>query len=215
MILPEYIEKPLIELWKKYRNEEYTKIPPLAVKQIHSDSIVFIGINPSLSQNEKNRLENSLIEIEFYDNYDSEKLHKYFNKFEEIANTLNVKWAHLDLLYIRETNQKVVENIINSEKGLNFIYEQLLISKNIIDKIIEQSNPLVFVVNNTLARKFLGKDKNKEKDIWIGYDFIWDEQIGTYRYKNIPFFFTSMLTGQRALDKGSFERLVWQIKRTL
>ncbi len=189
MILPEYIEKPLIDLWYKYRNEEFTKIPPLAVKQIHNDSIVFIGINPSLSENEKNRLENSSIKIEFYDNHNSEKLHKYFNKFEEIANTLNVNWAHLDLLYVRETNQKIVEEITSSEKGLNFIYEQLLISKNIIDKIIELSNPLVFVVNNTLARKFLGKDKFNNRDVWIGYDFIWDEQIGTYRYKNIPFFF--------------------------
>lgn len=44
-------------------------------------------------------------------------------------------------------------------------------------------------------------------------DFKWDEELGTYTYKNNPFFFSSMLTGQRALDNGSFERLVWHIKK--
>lgn len=31
--------------------------------------------------------------------------------------------------------------------------------------------------------------------------------------KNTHFFFSSMLSGQRALDIGSRERLLWQIKR--
>jgi hypothetical protein len=33
--------------------------------------------------------------------------------------------------------------------------------------------------------------------------------------ENIPIFFTSMLTGQRALDKGSYARLIWHIKYAL
>jgi len=33
--------------------------------------------------------------------------------------------------------------------------------------------------------------------------------------KNVPIFFTSMLTGQRALDNGSFERLIWHINFVL
>jgi len=55
------------------------------------------------------------------------------------------------------------------------------------------------------------KIANKKYSDFIGYDFIWDEELGTYTYKNNPFFFTSMLTGQRALDNGSFKRLIWHI----
>ncbi len=62
------------------------------------------------------------------------------------------------------------------------------------------------VVNNTLSREFLGKN-----NAWLNYNFEENENIGTQTYKNIPFFFTSMLTGQRALDIGSFERLIWHI----
>lgn len=31
----------------------------------------------------------------------------------------------------------------------------------------------------------------------------------------IPLFFSGMLTGQRALDNGSFERLKWHIKKAV
>ncbi len=77
------------------------------------------------------------------------------------------------------------------------------------------SIPKIIVVDNTLARTFLGKDKVGEVDIWLDYEFKFDEEIGTYLWNNIPVFFTSMLTGQRALDNGSFERLKWQVKRAL
>ena len=48
-------------------------------------------------------------------------------------------------------------------------------------------------------------------------EFTFDNNLGTYRIVNhpnlndTPIFFTSMLTGQRALDLGSYERLVWHI----
>ena len=44
----------------------------------------------------------------------------------------------------------------------------------------------------------------------MGFDFIFDEKLGTHKIvnnselENTPVFFTSMLTGQRALDNGSF-----------
>ena len=55
----------------------------------------------------------------------------------------------------------------------------------------------------------------------MGLDFEFDEEFGSHRVKNIKelehthFFFSSMLSGQRALDLGSRERLVWQVRRVL
>ena len=73
------------------------------------------------------------------------------------------------------------------------------------------------MVCNALARVFMGKEKEKEKNtgIWMDYEFIFDDKIGTYRWEGKPVFFSSMLSGQRALDKGSLERLQWHVKRTL
>jgi hypothetical protein len=120
-------------------------------------------------------------------------------------------------LFLRETNQKNIESIYSQKNGVDFIFQQLLISK----EIIELSKPKVIIVNNSLARKYLGFEKNNDIDVWMGLKFKFDETIGTYRVvnnenlKNTPIFFTSMLTGQRALDKGSLERLIWHIKFVL
>jgi hypothetical protein len=92
-----------------------------------------------------------------------------------------------------------------------------MISKIVLDKIINEKKPRIFVVNNTLARELLGEyhleKPTKKSNHWIGYDFIWNEDFGTYTYKNNAFFFTSMLTGQRALDNGSYQRLIWHINK--
>lgn len=207
------ISEKITNLWKEFSENEFAKIPPLSVAQIPNNSLIFIGLNPSLSEVEKIRLLESNIKIEFYEhNFDKENNHKYFHKFIEIANKTNQSWGHFDLLYIRETKQDNVAKLMADKQGLNFIYKQILISKLVLEKIIEETNPKLFIVNNTLSRKFLGKDKINNNNIWMDLDFVWDNEIGTYRYKNIPFYFSSMLTGQRALDLGSYERLIWQIK---
>ena len=127
--------------------------------------------------------------------------------FKDISIKTGIKWSHLDLVYIRETNQKAVENIFSNANGKEFIHAQL----NLSQKIIEKAKPKIIVVSNSLARRLLG----------VNFKFIFDEKIGTHKIvensklENTPIFFTSMLTGQRALDTGSYERLVWHIKRVL
>lgn len=212
--IKDIIETDLVRIWEKHKTESFTQIPPLAVADIPYNSIIFIGINPSLSEIDRNRLLDSNIKIEFYKHGNS-LTHKYFKKFIDISIKTNTNWGHFDLLYIRETNQKSIENLITTNEGLDFIYSQLMISKKILNQIIENTNPKIFVVNNTFSRKLLGKEKVNDRNIWMDLHFNWDDEIGTYKYKNIPFFFTSMLTGQRALDIGSYERLVWQINRIL
>jgi hypothetical protein len=207
------ISGKLTELWAEFGENDFAKIPPLSVSEIPKNSIIFIGLNPSLSENERTRLLQSDVKIEFYKhNSEKENNHKYFHKFIEIAKETKQTWGHFDLLYIRETKQENVAKFMGTEQGLDFIFKQIEISKSILEKVIAETNPKLFIVNNTLSRKFLGKDKKNNNNIWMDLNFVWDNNIGTYRYKNIPFYFTSMLTGQRALDIGSYERLIWQIK---
>lgn len=199
--------------------KKYCKHPLCCVKEIPKDAIIFIGINPSISEEDRANIHNISNKIYFYKHSlikgDS---HKYFRRFFDIVAEIDsVPWGHFDLLFFQETNQAEVKNMLNDKYHKTYIWEQLLISRRILDTLIEEGSPKVIVVNNTLARMLLGfkHDKNNNKDEWLGYKFEWDDNIGTYRYKNIPFFFTSMLTGQRALDIGSFERLRWHIKNII
>lgn len=114
---------------------------------------------------------------------------------------------------MRETDQNKIDNLLRTERGRHFIYHQLMVTKEIINKIMDQGKKVIFVVNNTLARELLGKDKPQGiSEHWMNYDFKLSDDLGTNVCNGHPFFFTSMLTGQRALDKGSYERLVWHIK---
>lgn len=165
--------------------------------EIEKNVILFVGINPSYN-NEPGKI--------FYNNNHSE-VHPYFKKFKDISQTVGLGWTHIDLLFVRETNQKVVKELEKNELGKKFINEQLNISLTVIENVL----PKIIVVNNTYARELLKGRLNSK----------FDEEIGTHRITGrnnlhgIPIFFTSMLTGQRALDLGSYERLIWQIKYVL
>ncbi len=180
------------------------------VSEIPDNSILFIGLNPSYPKEQEN-----YIGSDFYNlNQDASG---YFGKFKEIAKACNnSQWSHFDLLSVRETKQSNVENLERS--NLEFICDQLFeLSKPVLQKV----RPKAVVVVNTLARKYLGKDHYKNQNVWLGFDFQFNKQNGAYyvanqaNLKNVPFFFSGMLTGQRALDLGSFERLKWHLGKVL
>lgn len=213
-----FVKKDIENVWKKYREYYFSKYPPVTVKRIPCNSIIFIGLNPSLSKiNLENIKNNSNLKLESYElSSNKEENHRYFYKFADIAGKLHQKWGHIDLLYYRNTRQKNIENMLRkTEKPeSNFITCQFKVANKLINTIIEKAKPKLFVVNNALVRRILFQDlkQKKKTNIWTKTDFVWNENIGTYNFKKIPFYFTSMLTGQRALDNGSLERLIWQIE---
>lgn len=184
--------------------------------EMEQTDILFIGINPSFdgksdSINSFYSKDQNLIELPYFKAFYSieEKLGEHYK-------LKNLKWTHLDLLVFRETNQKSINKLFHKQ-GFEFLLTQLEIAK----KRIEILNPKVVVVSNALARTFLGKDKDGEKLVWLGLPFVFDKNLGFDKIDNSEininsaFFFSSMLSGQRALDKGSEERLVWQIAQVL
>ncbi|MBZ9628168.1 hypothetical protein LB450_08665 [Psychroflexus sp. CAK1W] len=223
-------EKDVLAIWKKFEKHdifcnpdfEYRK-HPLLPKIVNKDSLMFIGINPSyrkgstIPEKEKN--------IGFYQTSKDEKFKdiSYFEKMKEIAEYCNTEWTHLDLFFIRETKQELIENLSSSD--IEFLNLQLDISF----EIIERANPKLIIVSNALASEFFGKKKSKHngfKKIWKGFNLIFEgkdstfnSKIGTYEIKlnnkMTPIIFSGMLSGQRALDIGSFERLKWQTKMIL
>ena len=54
---------------------------------------------------------------------------------------------------------------------------------------------------------------SKQMKLKLNDKLKWNSKIDTYLFnKSIPMFFSGMLSGQRALDIGSYERLIWHIK---
>lgn len=219
------IETELNEIRKKYKgkftNPKIIEIfeRKFCYSETKQKKVLFVGLNPSYRENDnfKNDLDNKSFDV-FLCKEDS-----YYKKFHEINNECGIKdnWTYTDLCYYRETEQSITNQILKEEPiGRDFIWDQIQISKNIIEEI----NPKVMIVCNTMARRLLGKDKKQVKGKWINewmnYTFKFDDNIGTDRIidsnlNNVPVFFTSMLSGQRALDIGSLERLKWHIKQVL
>ena len=210
------LNKRILELWEK--DGKQARVPAL-YPELKKHTLLFIGLNPSLSEKGiknvmKNEDENEWILNDLFsffnykdlDEIKSQKLiefrsimkHKYsyFKKFKEISCNTGIDWEHIDLFYSYETNQKLIEKSIHS----GFYQEQLEITLDIIHEL----NSKIIVVENAFASKLI-KDK---------LNLCWDESIGTYRLNNsTPIFLSSMLTGQRSLDIGSLERLIWHINK--
>lgn len=196
------IDKGLAEIVKNPAFDEFPK-HFLFNDTLEQNALLFIGINPS---SEEGQLEYASYQLDQKNNK-----HPYFKKFEAIAAHCKLPWTHLDLLFFRETNQNTIHEILKKKNGLDYIWKQLKLA----DELIKLSNPQVIVVCNTLARKFLGKDKSGNDNVWLDYEFIFDDKIGTHTWNDIPVFFSGMLSGQRALDLGSYERMQWQIERAV
>lgn len=213
------VESKINSLWGKHSDLDLCKYPANCTKEIPESGIVFIGLNPSMSAKEKVRLEARIDKEDKACEFplltgDPNSDHQYFKKFYDIGKKTKMAWGHLDILYCRETSQKNIEILLGHEQGHDFIASQCHITKTILEQIINENNPRIFVVVNTLSRKLIcGKVQGEYHSAGINFDFEWNETLGTYTYKNNPFFFSSMLTGQRALDNGSFERLVWHINQ--
>lgn len=208
----------ILQLWGYNKGlpvftEEYSyRRIPLLPKYVEKDTILFVGLNPSYDEKHKN--------IIFYRRKEGKDI-SYFEKIKEVANYCNNgEYEHIDLFFLRETKQKVIESLVFKKEGRKFLQDQLDISFKIIKKI----NPKIIIVTNAFASEFFGKKKATKHStfnkIWMGYDLDFekdfDNTIGTYSIlmneRQIPIVFSGMLSGQRALDLGSLERLKWQLK---
>jgi hypothetical protein len=239
----EVANKRLKDIWKKYDEKERGCLRPLTVGSLKTNGILFVGLNPSFSDKGFNKIKeehkkiNSVFDtiepLKFfaYTNKDYDPVMEaqldnaardhlpYFSKFKEIAEYVNVsqclknsaskiEWEHLDLFYSRQTSQNDFKNVIYKNNEISDCGKgQLVVSKC----LIEYASPRVIVVANALASRIF-KD-HLEFEIKfnddVGYDFI---KLGDN--KEIPIFFSSMLTGQRALDNFSFQRLMWHVCST-
>jgi hypothetical protein len=227
-------------LWEKWEKKLKTIDKDLKIPLMYPDLkkrvLLFIGLNPSLSLKGfrkivKDTSYKTIDPIEFYrwDNRkdlirELEKRRKierlatikydYFKKFPEIAGEAfagdTSRWEHIDLFFNHETNQKDFEKKILKNKELkSFVNAQLDLSKKLIGYVEPQA---IVVVNALAAEIFEGRLKDE-------FPLKWNDEYGCHvtvlRQRSIPILLASMLTGQRAMDKGSYRRLKWHIKKAI
>lgn len=179
--------------------------------------VLFLGMNPSFTGQKQ---------VGSYEwtrewTRDKDYFKPFFNIESDLKNEygLSIKWTHYDLFAFRETKQaNIKELLMKNEEGRVFLFQQL----EVLKERLLQTQPKVIVASNALIRTFLGMKRKVDKKtqievgIWLGdwIKFEFDKTIGTYtvnepkELKGTKIFFTSMLSGQRALDLGTRERLV-------
>ena len=165
--------------------------------------VLFLGMNPSFPQGEKNQTGRY-----FYDWDENNDYFKAFSAFSELTFG-KVYPCHHDIFFIRHTDQKTLLNKRNDNSYKDFFDKQLNISKS----IIRRTDPRLIVILNARVRDIFHEiypfDELRD----------FDDSLGAYRLeiegKNVPVIFSGMLSGQRALDRGSKMNLRWQIKHVL
>ena len=235
----EKINKKILKIVEDHK--EKFSLPPVLYPKFNKGGILFIGLNPSSSEK---ALKKILKETEYPD-VDPKELDlqneedckilieiertamrkkgasPYHDKFHEISEFVEVPFQHIDLFYFRKTEQKEAKKEIekgpDKKFGLNdFGLQQLNIALEIIRKI----EPKLIVVANAFASNIIREGRDREGRVIFkidnkNFDKNCYDVLKIKKKKEIPIIFTSMLTGQRALDNGTLRTLKCQIKKII
>jgi hypothetical protein len=209
---------------------------PLQYPKLDVGGIVFVGFNPSFSQKgwanvlKKARAKGDAPKgdgeylIKAFDADCSDASLKNVAKLEELAHDhldffkfhrlasakLEPHWTHLDLFAWRHTNQSEAKHLLVDEETANkpFAKAQL----EVFDALLKLAKPRAVVITNaTASRVYLAHRKIKETfNASKGHYLDTIDGVGP-----VPVLPAGMLTGQRALDVYSRQRLLWQLGQVL
>lgn len=217
----------LRNLWKSTLNNG--EWPPALVSRwpmqyppFQIGSLVFVGLNPSHrdtgpslfdlgspTELDDDRKGSTIVatEAEYLGGlWPARPRHAYYRPFPDLTPT-GFSWAHLDVFAVRERSQSKVQQALGLPQQLTPFADSQF---GIFGKLLRSLGPAAVVVVNALASRLiktrlaLGSLDNEG-----GYH-VWDLDG-----RRIPVFLSGMLTGQRALDRYSRERLKWHIARTI
>jgi hypothetical protein len=226
------LNNQITNLWNKfnvlfddYYKEIMNRVPSYLPIPETKGKILFIGLNPAFQERKENH--KNFINYSFESDISTEDIHyftkinndskdassdhyygKYFNILHNFARNLGEDgFEHCDLFLMRETDSKIVKQMVEKEGVLGeFGKEQL----NILKIHIENLNPKVIIIPNAMASEYY-------KQI-ILQDSTIDDEKGVYyteiNNKKIP----TILCGSwqyGRLDKYTEAILVRHIKTSI
>jgi hypothetical protein len=223
-VIKDYHDK-IVKVWKIVENEfeEILKEEPkpkskevcsraFAQDTLYKNGLLFLGIGASFRKGYKKtcNLEHKHVQ---YEKDVGRNSYPYYRKMINLAEETGFgnNWSNIDITLFRTANQDVLEYFF--KEAPKIIEKQLDLA---IDMIIA-TNPKIIIVSNAFVRDVFKKER-KDLNIESCFKSHFDDHYGTEiidtpkELKGKPIFFTSMLSGVRALDLGSLERLSWHIK---
>jgi hypothetical protein len=227
--MKEDINEEIIGLWRDFQDEFDLERIPLVYPELNDAEVLFVGLNPSFndSWNEENlnvsyeeffswtdEMEDKMAKIKKRE-VDAREDYSYFQHFREWFGAWDEgQWEHIDLFCYRMTSQSDLKEkvgISSDKTQTDFAEKQFKLNM----RLIENLEPEIIVVVNALASKIIQNESGE----FYGISESLDEGYGCYYLnmngKEYPILFSGMVTGRRALDVGSRERLRWQIDKIL
>lgn len=211
------------KLWEETFSQDDDVHQPLVYGALKKDSLLFVGFNPSMPSRGIKFLKDHWPDLkydEFFswrnrEQFDLQKAlqieqitkerYSFFRRFQEIASELRASWEHIDLFFYRDTSQASFRASLFTENGALTKFGEAQLQLAV--RLITHSRPKLVVVANADAARQFGKR----------FDLLWNEGVGYHTTliagRSVPVFLSSMLTGQRALDNHSYERLRWHIRK--
>jgi hypothetical protein len=225
------INEEIITLWNQYFSEDEEVYAPLLYGNFKTESLLFVGINPSFSTHAHKSIfkDTTFANLDTSDYFkwknvakspelintciEGERIsferHSYFKIMRLIAEKLSVPCEHVDIFLYKLTSQEEFKKLIYSDGKLNqFATDQL----EIFDEVLTAVNPRVIVIANAHGAEIINDyfSGRIEFDDSHGY-----HHITLVDQKKVPIFFSSMVSGQRSLDIWSRQRLQWHIGQAL
>lgn len=197
----------LTKIWAEHDNQ-FTKHKYLFPDTIDEGAIIFLSLNPSISNKNKNQY--------WYPQpaHDSD-IHPHYRKFIEIYHRLgriDIPWSAMDLLYLKESGQNQLRPFITSE----FILQQAKLTLKLINKL----SPKLVVVSNAMVNEILHLHHKK-----IGFYPYFNYENRIYSSNGIPFIIReSKFLGSRQHwyknikidhEKGKIQKLIKEMVRVL
>jgi len=193
---------------------------PIQYPELAKQSVVFVGINPSEGtvvprvrdprQLKDPRLAAS-VALRDRESFGLEvgiPCHRYFRLLDELSPP---GWAHVDLFPVRERKQERLRAILSLGGDLHPIAKEWLA---LTMSFLIALKPRLVVVVNALAARLVEHHARAAWSLQFVEDGGW--YAGTLPGVGVvPFLFSGMVTGQRALDRYSRDRLRWHISRAL
>lgn len=129
--------------------------------------------------------------------------YRYFKAIRDFSEEVGTPWEHLDLFRYRNTSQVRMRGLLDSRP--DFANGMLAV----FDRHLELAKPGLILVAQAAASKILYERYSPRFSDRRGFHFT---KVGS---REVPTFFCSMLSGQRALDTHSRERLFGHCKQAL
>lgn len=226
----EEINNNLKDLWALHFKSTQKVYSPIQYQNPPHNALVFVGLNPSFSSKgwvsilKRSDLKDLKPE-EFFEwptpnNFDIKVAHEleslalnhypFFAPHRALAEAIQMPWVHFDLFAYRETKQEKVRPLILEDKNGIKLSQFGRDQFDIFQELLILARPAAVIVINALASQIYFEIRKP----------VFEPTLGYYRDKfflqdQVPVFFSGMLTGGRALDRFSRDRLFWQVAHAL